>query len=928
MSHESINVGRPYRGTGFFCKKNKQLSFSNIPTDNERIHFIRMKNCSKNIMYFMGLYLPYNDNSNESLEIYIDTLDKAASLIMLHDDAPTVMLGDFNTVLPQMEKLPKNWFKLKPMNRRSNILYDCINNMDFTVANFNHVQEVNYTYHKGNGKSYIDHILIPRHLSNMCNHCQINTSPDNTSDHLSITCHLTIELCKGPKTNYVANFSFPKVKWNNESVKECYSLSLERELTGLTLTDPDDVNDITAAAYVNKLYDSLCASMHNATRASGATLQPPKRKNKYWWTKSCYDARKSNRLWAHIWRENDKPSTGPVWECYKSAKREYRRVCRNSLKTHLSSEYKIINNYYRTKNINRLWAEIKKKKNNKSDINVSMEELRKYYIKKFDTPEKDFSARSDVIKNNFSRSVDKNYILSEFAVRSYISKLKLHASPGIDGISGHHLKNALNTRLPLYLSSLLTICLRHSVVPEAFTRGLLIPIPKPGKDLSDPSGYRPITVSAIPSKILEYVILDSASEYKNNDLQFGYIPERGADMSIALAHDVCELSLNSGSPLFLCSLDAEGAFDAIPHEVLFSKTIDNMPLMSWKVMVTWYSHIKVNILIGSHLDVTPIYIKCGTRQGSLTSPLMFNMIYRDLIKTVNSSEHGVYINGVNYNVFNYADDLLLACTTSTGLQALINTSVQSIRAEGLDFNPKKTVCSIYGMNPLISEPKWHIDDVSLQVNDSITYLGAVLGRNASTSHAHVRIRKAQQSFYGLQPVGLHPNGIDPFSSAYLHKTVLIPTLTYGCSAVYLSKGEMHQIYSCQGKLLKANLGIHKCSKTSPLLASLGTTSTDNIIAKETVSLLRKCIYTNCATKHFYLHLLNRSNDKALSRTLVGRAYDILKDNFNNVLFNSVHCDNFKTSIMHIEHNGLTDSLNVLFHYVKSNHDIIKMLLRY
>ena len=66
-----------------------------------------------------------------------------------------------------------------------------------------------------------------------------------------------------------------------------------------------------------------------------------------------------------------------------------------------------------------------------------------------------------------------------------------------------------------------------------------------------------------------------------------------------------------------------------------------------------------------------ISVERGTRQGGLTSPLIFNAFYQDLVqKLQNNSQHGIVINGITYNVFAYADDLLLASTTVTGLQHL------------------------------------------------------------------------------------------------------------------------------------------------------------------------------------------------------------------------------------------------------------------
>ena len=40
-------------------------------------------------------------------------------------------------------------------------------------------------------------------------------------------------------------------------------------------------------------------------------------------------------------------------------------------------------------------------------------------------------------------------------------------------------------------------------------------------------------------------------------------------MDISLAHDVMAYFNDRGSAVYTCSLDADGAFDAIPHVVIF-----------------------------------------------------------------------------------------------------------------------------------------------------------------------------------------------------------------------------------------------------------------------------------------------------------------------------------------------------------------------
>ena len=148
--------------------------------------------------------------------------------------------------------------------------------------------------------------------------------------------------------------------------------------------------------------------------------------------------------------------------------------------------------------------------------------------------------------------------------------LKSDCTPGVDGISTEHLKYGINTVLTNILSHLFTICAQFGVIPDSFAKGILIPIlKKPNSDPTDPGNYRPITVSVTLSKLFETHIMDTCSSYEFNSSQYGFISGRGGGQAIAqaIAHDLGAFAVASRSTMFYCSLDAQGAFDFMPHTV-------------------------------------------------------------------------------------------------------------------------------------------------------------------------------------------------------------------------------------------------------------------------------------------------------------------------------------------------------------------------
>ena len=125
---------------------------------------------------------------------------------------------------------------------------------------------------------------------------------------------------------------------------------------------------------------------------------------------------------------------------------------------------------------------------------------------------------------------------------------------------------------------MLTLCVQFGVVPDSFTNGLLIPIPKKaGCDTSIPKNWRPIVISTTLSKILEMYVLEESNTHEFNDLQFGFIPGRGTEIATALLNDVTSYCNTRGSAVYTCSLDAEGAFRCYSTQYFILQSRNSSP---------------------------------------------------------------------------------------------------------------------------------------------------------------------------------------------------------------------------------------------------------------------------------------------------------------------------------------------------------------
>ena len=66
-------------------------------------------------------------------------------------------------------------------------------------------------------------------------------------------------------------------------------------------------------------------------------------------------------------------------------------------------------------------------------------------------------------------------------------------------------------------------------------------------------------------------VVDECSESNFNDFQFGFIK---IGNKYHLANDIASYCNSQGSALFIFGLEAEGAYDSIPHTVSFRKSMN------------------------------------------------------------------------------------------------------------------------------------------------------------------------------------------------------------------------------------------------------------------------------------------------------------------------------------------------------------------
>ena len=176
---------------------------------------------------------------------------------------------------------------------------------------------------------------------------------------------------------------------------------------------------------------------------------------------------------------------------------------------------------------------------------------------------------------------------------------------------------------------------RLAELPHKWEMALIIPIPKPQKDPGQLSSYRPISLLSCVGKLTERLLHDHLTwhlESKECFLphQFGFRPGLSTiDALMPLEHEI-QMALRSGQVLIAVYFDLKGAFDQADHSGILHKLAQSGirgRMLRWLQAYLTGRSFRVSVagsLSSAHLT------RSGVPQGSILSPLLFNVLLQDL----------------------------------------------------------------------------------------------------------------------------------------------------------------------------------------------------------------------------------------------------------------------------------------------------------
>ncbi len=490
------------------------------------------------------------------------------------------------------------------------------------------------------------------------------------------------------------------------------------------------------------------------------------------------------------------------------------------------------------------------------------ESFRNYFNNIYVKSSDDTSATNEYtqLASNLLQSKDQFCQVSPFEVKDIeeaVNHLALNKTSDPDELVSEHLLHC-HPSVIIHLKFLFTFIQNHAYVPESFTSGVIIPIPKDKRgDLTSSSNYRPITVSSVISKVYEYVILNKFSHFLSSDiLQFGYKKATGCSNAIFLLRRVIQHFNDKSSNVYIASLDASKAFDRVNHYKLFSKLIkQGFPKQFISIIVNWYSRLNIRVKWVNSLSTT-LHVLSGVRQGGVLSGLLFNLYVNDILTTLREKDLGCHLGNMFVGAIMYADDLILLSASVVDLQAMLNNCDKVGNELGLTFNPSKSKCMSVGPHLNVQPSDLLIGHFQLPWVKELPYLGITLIKAKSFLIDLSCIRR--KFFVSVNSILSKCSSTSDIVKLKLLESHCLPILLYASESLNLPKFQITELNSWWNSIYRKIFNYNKWESVRSLIFMLGRLDLFHIINLRSLSFINRMFEceNNCNNNAFKYYISN------------------------------------------------------------------------
>ncbi|CAG9133023.1 unnamed protein product [Plutella xylostella] len=415
-----------------------------------------------------------------------------------------------------------------------------------------------------------------------------------------------------------------------------------------------------------------------------------------------------------------------------------------------------------------------------------------------------------------SDRLDSQFSMDE--LQSALSGLS-DSSPGIDGIPYSFLSKSSLRIKQVYLE-LINYFLEYGVTPSSWSKQIVVPILKSGKDPRDPNSRRPIALSSSLAKVLEHLIkfrLEWLVENKGilAKTQFGFRKGMSTLDSLAILTTDIQIAFKRKEYLVGVFLDIASAYDNVLLPVLRQKMRQlSIPVKLTRLVCSLLMERSIFIKSPTCSVDHPKFVWKGLPQGSVLSPLLYSLYTYDLERSVDCF----------CDILQYADDLALYYASSS----LAETNVQLnlalrylsdwLTRHGLSLSTQKCTAVVFTKKRTIPDVDIVIGEDTIAVSSEVKFLGVILDSRLSGSHHMSYVaRKCERGVNVLRSLSGVWWGSHPYSQKLLYNAIVRSHFDYAAFIIDpCNKAALEKIDKVQYKCLRIVSGAMKSSPTNAL----------------------------------------------------------------------------------------------------------------
>ena len=413
---------------------------------------------------------------------------------------------------------------------------------------------------------------------------------------------------------------------------------------------------------------------------------------------------------------------------------------------------------------------------------------RDFKTKKFEHIEK--NKHLFLKKLNDNKDINKDITLKEV---EKTLRLKKNSQPGLDGLSYIMYKKA-PTEAKIAITDLFNTIWKTGEIPQEFKHAIVTPIRKPDKKGSDPSSYRPISLTSVLGKILETIInrrLNKLLEklgiiHKN---QSGFRRKRQThDHIIRLTNEVTKGRDRGNRPVAGIFIDMEKAFDTLWREGTLEE-LENIGISGnmYNYLKSYLSDRTFQVRVGNTLSGIRTLTN-GTPQGGVISPTIFNI----LINKANDIQKEF----PDISMGQLADDNAIWTTVKSlgyrpkkdwvqivkqKIEKPTTRLIEKLQELGFKVNVPKTQAILFNSREEIT---LNLGNQIVKTQKTAKYLGVTFDKHLRfKEHIENLRKKANRALNVLRVTAGKKWGVSPKSRILLYKNLIRPKLEY-CQEVY------------------------------------------------------------------------------------------------------------------------------------------------